>query len=526
MKLKIITLFPLFAASAAFAQTPATITCDGSKAEVRSEYDGNDVVAVGKSPDGSTGKARFFFYNSALKSLTYSSDSAIKDNVAIKPSNLTINVASTLSGTINAFDFSAAENLQLIGDQSGNHLLKITNEPYAGDSVVAKFSFNNIVSDNALLQFDMSADVSGNSYSGNFWGGYPEHRGIYISKGKVNWNVATTTLQTGTLFTIDSGAEFVYNGTSDFTVYNASIDGALTFNGDSKLTIDKASVKSMAGTINYNGTQAWTNDIGIAGTVNYNSETQFVWKSGDLTGKINLADTSKGLVWQSGKIAGLITNNSKSNIILQNATIDAAGQITSAARVEINGNVDVYGKIRSSNILVNGGGKIALNVKDAILSTSDAATMLVVKHGATISVAADNTVGHLYFAGVGESTINLELLGNAVLELDKISLYEDTTTGQLLSKGTLSVSGFADNRIFVTEDAKGTFENNNRFFFSATVDGKTITKEELQFVAGSFNGTDGYWVNLAAVPEPAEWAAIIGAIALGFAMYRRRNLKK
>ena len=336
MKLKIITLLPLFAASVAFAQTPVTITCDGSKAEVRSQYDGCDVVAVGKSPDGSTGAARFFFriilseteaeriFN--LKSLTYSSDSAIKDNVAIKPSNLTINVASTLSGTINAFDFSAAENLQIIGDAHGNHHLKITNEPYAGDSVVANFSFNNIVSDNVLLQFDMSADVSGNSYVGNYWSTYPEPRGIYISKGKVNWNVATTTLQDKTLFTIDSGAEFVYNGTSDFTVYNASIDGVLTFNGDSKLTIDKASVKSTTGTINYNGTQAWTNDIGIAGTVNYNSNTQFVWESGDLTGKINLADTSKGLLWKSGKIAGLITNNSASSITLQNATIDAAGQ--------------------------------------------------------------------------------------------------------------------------------------------------------------------------------------------------------
>ena len=526
MKLQTITLFSLFAASVAGAQTPITITCDGSDVIVRSEYDGCDVVAVGKSTAGTTGKARFFFYNSALKSLTYSSDSAIKDNVAIKGSNLTINVATTLSGTIDAFDFTAAETLQLIGDQGGNHVLKITNEPYAGDSVVAKVSFNNIVSDNALLQFDMSADVSGNSYASRFWGGYPENRGIYISKGKVNWNVTTTTFQTQTLFTIDSGAEFVYNGTSDFTVYNASIDGTLTFNGDSKLTIDKASVKSTAGTINYNGTQAWTNNLDIAGTVNYNSATQFVWQSGDLTGKINLADTSKGLVWQSGKIAGLITNNSTSNIILQNATIDAAGQITSAARVEVNGNVDVYGKIRSDNILVNGGGKIALNVKDAILSTSGAATMVVVKHGATISVAADNTIGHLYFAGQGESTINLELVGEVVFELDKISLYYDGTTKAQLDKGTLSVNGFADNRIFVTEDAKGTFERDDRFFFTATVDGKTITKEELQFVAGSFNGKDGYWVNLTAVPEPAEWAAIFGAIALGFAAYRRRSLKK
>ena len=523
MKLQTITLFSLFAASVALAQS--TITCDGSKVEVRSDLDGCDVVAVGKSADGTTGKARFFFYNSALKSLTYSSDSAMKD-VAIKPSNLTINVSSTLSGTINAFDFSAADTLQLIGDKGGNHVLKITNDPYMGDSVVAKVSFKNIVSDNALLQFDMSADVNGNSFIANYWIDYPENRGVYVSKGKVNWNVASTEFGYRTLFTIDSGAEFVYNGTSDFKVLNASIDGTLTFNGDSKLTIDKTTVKSTAGTINYNGTQAWANDLDIAGTVNYNSATQFVWQSGDLTGKINLGETSTGLLWKSGKIAGLITNNSNSNIVLQNATIDAAGQITSSKRVEISGNVDVYGKIRAGDIIVNGGGKIALNGRDAILNTSDAAILVVVRHGATISVSADNKIGELYFTGQGESTVNLELVGDAIFELDKISIYEDTSTGARLDKGTLSVSGFADNRIFVTDDAKNTFEKDERFFFTAAVAGKTITKEELQFVEGSFGGKAGYWVNLAAVPEPAEWAAIFGAIALGFAAYRRRNLKK
>ncbi|MBR7106049.1 MAG: PEP-CTERM sorting domain-containing protein, partial [Opitutales bacterium] len=35
--------------------------------------------------------------------------------------------------------------------------------------------------------------------------------------------------------------------------------------------------------------------------------------------------------------------------------------------------------------------------------------------------------------------------------------------------------------------------------------------------------TGGYWLNFAAVPEPAEWAMILGSLALGFAVYRRRK---
>ena len=55
-------------------------------------------------------------------------------------------------------------------------------------------------------------------------------------------------------------------------------------------------------------------------------------------------------------------------------------------------------------------------------------------------------------------------------------------------------------------------------------DQKTYTNEDFAMVLGEYNGMEGYWLNITAVvPEPAEWAAIFGAIALGFAMYRRRK---
>jgi hypothetical protein len=53
---------------------------------------------------------------------------------------------------------------------------------------------------------------------------------------------------------------------------------------------------------------------------------------------------------------------------------------------------------------------------------------------------------------------------------------------------------------------------------------RAYTNDDFQMVAGEWNGMQGFWLNIpAAVPEPAEWAMILGGLALAFAMYRRRK---
>ena len=59
---------------------------------------------------------------------------------------------------------------------------------------------------------------------------------------------------------------------------------------------------------------------------------------------------------------------------------------------------------------------------------------------------------------------------------------------------------------------------------ATTKDGKTLTTEDFEFVAGQYTeGINGYWLNAIAVPEPSTYAMIFGAVALGFARYRRRK---
>lgn len=95
------------------------------------------------------------------------------------------------------------------------------------------------------------------------------------------------------------------------------------------------------------------------------------------------------------------------------------------------------------------------------------------------------------------------------------------------------------------------FTETNSIFFSSKIDGECILKledlgsdyavsfyngdtlkkkitltgadlSEFSLSKATVDGVDGYLLS-AAIPEPAEWAMIFGAIALGLAVYRRRK---
>ncbi|MBO5255740.1 MAG: PEP-CTERM sorting domain-containing protein [Opitutales bacterium] len=51
--------------------------------------------------------------------------------------------------------------------------------------------------------------------------------------------------------------------------------------------------------------------------------------------------------------------------------------------------------------------------------------------------------------------------------------------------------------------------------------GNTVVDESLWDIVS--DGNKGVYINLAQVPEPAEWAMIFGLLALGFVSYRKRK---
>ncbi len=202
------------------------------------------------------------------------------------------------------------------------------------------------------------------------------------------------------------------------------------------------------------------------------------------------------------------------------STANISGTLESEGDIILNSgaNVDVSGKINlreNSNLTVNEGaklnmtsnsislmgGSLTLNTENALANESGEVAALVAATdamGSSVNVNADQNFSTIDVIG---STMSIYLA-------DNVGLHVDTITGS--ADGKIQIYNFAENSVSVSSNGWDKNEVSIALF-----DG-----------AGNFLGTAilnnaGYLT--AAIPEPAEWATIFGALALGFAVYRRRK---
>ena len=114
----------------------------------------------------------------------------------------------------------------------------------------------------------------------------------------------------------------------------------------------------------------------------------------------------------------------------------------------------------------------------------------------------------------GGETVSADL--DLVLSNSKDDVIIFTAITSDNAKLTINIENFENERIFVKTEAD-TFKLNSNYTIKAD------KADELEFVAGTYGTSKGFWLNAVAVPEPAEWAVIFGALALGLAVYRRRK---
>ena len=135
---------------------------------------------------------------------------------------------------------------------------------------------------------------------------------------------------------------------------------------------------------------------------------------------------------------------------------------------------------------------------------------------ATINLGADNDFGKfIFYEG---STLNLQTNGYAVT-IGSIDLYSDsgyyTINVSELTDFTLKINSL-DN-INYEDDGEGNMMASDIFVFDS--DG---FRSNAYLIADTTNG--GWWINATSeIPEPAEIAAIFGALALGLACCRKRK---
>ena len=128
---------------------------------------------------------------------------------------------------------------------------------------------------------------------------------------------------------------------------------------------------------------------------------------------------------------------------------------------------------------------------------------------------ADNvslTVRGIAFATGEAAQFEINLGNGSVLTFDEFIITDIADYG-LIEGDKIVINGFAEKSVAI---------NKHNSLADDALAYLQISGVDTSKLAWALDSTTGkYW--LTAVPEPAEWAAIFGAIALGLALYRRRR---
>ena len=131
-------------------------------------------------------------------------------------------------------------------------------------------------------------------------------------------------------------------------------------------------------------------------------------------------------------------------------------------------------------------------------------------------VNADNNIGRFVYGSVS-TEVALDIATGQTLTLGSVVLASNAEgiialiLDDNLERGMLKITDM--------DNILATYANNNKIVFADSL-GSNRTLGENLFL----ENVDGdYWIYTVAVPEPAEWAMIFGAFALGFVVYCKRK---
>ena len=331
----------------------------------------------------------------------------------------------------------------------------------------------NLVINGGFLDMSNSAvlNITGDSYILSSFTQNLQTCQINVAGGTLSYQIADEfrSSNSKTSLNIKNGAtllsesnEFVTGGYGTITVEKGGTLKALSHKTTTKLNVSGALISTKVA-----GSNFYALTVGSAGVVTFG-------EGGSLTANEN------GRISLSGSIIA----NSGTNSITASQIV-FWGQKNS---LEVNGE-NVF-------VLANGQNRTLLNIASQVT--------------ASIKLTDTNEFGQIIFQN-DENNNNVRL--NLTLDFKGADDYVYFDSVMFSQHARIYVENFENNKIKFGSISR--IETALELF-----DLSTETAIDYQWVA-----TDGgYWLNFAtAVPEPAEWAMILGAIALGLAVYRRRK---
>ena len=257
-----------------------------------------------------------------------------------------------------------------------------------------------------------------------------------------------------------------------------------------------------------NGGSLTNTNLTITNTVELNN---FILQEGSTLKLASDSDSSAEL-YMTGK-----KDNVEYHSQIKGTLIQTGGIYQNYGRTQVYGTLDlsVEKGFMSNRLDLHNGSTVIIKANNAIMEneTNILSTYNITGAKNTLKLYADQEFGYLRYgsngAVVDAYTNGFDLTFNA------IAFAQDGYTG------TLNIF-IEDGYEWTNETIRfltATVEQVESILGSITINGTAIDKSNWDIVS---DGANGVFVNVA-VPEPAEWAAIFGAIALGFVAYRRRK---
>ena len=387
--------------------------------------------------------------------------------------------------------------------------------------------FGSIMDLLSLSTFNLTLNGSSTNASNNI-GSVVSGTGRIIKSG-----TGTSTLSGTNTFT---GGTTISAGTLNINAAAALGTGALTISGG---TLNNSTAGAI--TLSTNNAQNWNGDFAFTGTRSLNLGTGAVALSAS---RIVTADANALTV--GGVISGVgfgLTKAGAGSLVLTSANTYTGATTISAGTLAL-GSVGSFVDSTVINLGTTGStGTLDLTAKSSFAFGSGQTLTGV----GTVNIGSGKivTVGGTFAPGNSTGIVNV--IGDFTLSSGAISNFEingptaGTNFDQLNVSGLLTYGG-ALNLIFGSTIDNGITLD----LFGLSGSGSTGSSSSITatgIYAGSFTNNSGNWtfstgsqivtfaqssgnLSFAAVPEPSTYAALLGAAALGFVVWRRRRAPK
>lgn len=232
--------------------------------------------------------------------------------------------------------------------------------------------------------------------------------------------------------------------------------------------------------------------------------------------------------WSGGVQYALDIKSGATVNVLNGGHIDMNSNTKDFKVIKVDGVFNVEsGTVSTNKITLGTSSKFILSQANAISPSSLPKAYLTLA-GKNMSV--EMNASQAFILDIRQTaTVSFDIASSAVLTVS--DWYVHTTVADTVDPTAIVLKDFVSNSIFLADSTNTTYEMSDGGVLSVFyTEGSVVKKQRFSFLDESgdliamklVDGDGGKYLSTA-IPEPAEWAAIFGALAMGLAVYRRRR---